>query len=189
MKILLDWLKDYVPAEVPVAKLTEDLALVGIPVEAVEETPNNAGTIIELEITTNRPDLLGYHGVAREVAALYSQPLKPIQPAPPEADESAATLAQVEIAEPDLCHRYVALVLRNIKVQPSPDWLRQRLEACGVASINNIVDVTNYVLLELGHPTHAFDLDLLGNRRIIVRRAQPGEKLTTLDGVERALGA
>ena len=187
MKILLDWLKDYVAMDVPVAKLTEDLALVGIPVEAVEEAPNNAGTIIELEITTNRPDLLGYHGVAREVAALYSQPLKSIQPAPPEAAESAAALAQVEIAEPDLCHRYVALVLRNIKVQPSPDWLRQRLEACGVASINNIVDVTNYVLLELGHPTHAFDLDLLGNRRIIVRRAQPGEKLTTLDGVERAL--
>ena len=130
MKILLEWLKDYVAMEVPVAKLTEDLALVGIPVEAVEEAPNNAGTLIELEITPNRPDLLGYHGVAREVAALYSQPLKPIQPAPPEADESAATLAQVEIPEPALCHRYVALVPRSIKATPPPAGSRPPPAAC-----------------------------------------------------------
>src|SRR3972149_2589883 len=103
------------------------------------------------------------------------------------AAEPASGAAAVEIAAPDLCHRYVALVLRNVKVQPAPDWLRKRLEACGIASINNIVDVTNYVLLELGHPPPAFDLDTLSDKKIIVRTAQPGEKLTTLDGVARAL--
>jgi phenylalanyl-tRNA synthetase beta chain len=131
--------------------------------------------------------LLSHYGVAREVAAFYSKPLRPIAPTPSEAAERADAVAKVEIADPELCHRYVALVFRNLKVQPSPGWLSQRLEACGVTSINNIVDVTNYVLLELGHPTHAFDLDTLADRRIIVRPARTGERLTTLDGVAREL--
>lgn len=191
MKILLEWLKDFADVSVPASKLAADLTLAGVSVETITaadpEASGGAGTLLDLEITPNRPDLLAHYGVAREVAALYSKPLKAVNPAPAEATAPASQAAQVEIAAPDLCHRYVALVLRNLKVGPSPDWLRQRLAACGIASINNIVDVTNYVLLELGHPTHAFDLDTLAEQHIIVRNAKAGEKLTTLDGVTRAL--
>ena len=93
----------------------------------------------------------------------------------------------MEIESPDLCGRYTARVMRGVKMQPSPDWLRQRLEAIGQNSINNVVDVTNYVMFELGQPMHAFDLDKLSERRIVVRRARPGEKIRTLDGAERTL--
>lgn len=203
MKILLDWLKEFV--DVPVRaepsfgpaqdkpsgsaqdRLRSDLTLCGISVEATAETA--AGPMVELELTPNRPDLLGHYGAAREVSVLYGKPLERISPRVREATEAASILAQVEIAEPDLCHRYVAMVFRGVHIKPAPDAIRKRLEACGVASINNVVDVTNYVLLELGHPTHAFDLDTLAERRIIVRRARPGEKLTTLDGVQRTLKA
>ncbi|MFQ5777229.1 MAG: phenylalanine--tRNA ligase subunit beta [Terriglobia bacterium] len=187
MKILLEWLKDYVDAGVPLEVLTRDLPLIGLSVDAVEQTENGVGTLVDFEITTNRPDLLSHYGVAREVAALYSKPLKPIDPAPAEVTDTASNAAKIEIADPELCHRYVGLVLRNVKVQPAPDWMRRRLEACGLQSINNIVDATNYVLLELGHPTHAFDLDTLADKHIIVRRARAGEKLRTLDGIERTL--
>jgi phenylalanyl-tRNA synthetase beta chain len=186
MKVLLEWLKDYVETGAADA-LARDLPLVGLNVEGMEAAPNGAGTLIDFEITANRADLLSHYGIAREIAARYAQPLKAIEPAPKEASETASQAAAVEIAAPDLCHRYVALIVRNAKVGPSPDWLRKRLEACGVASINNIVDATNYVLLELGHPTHAFDLDTLAEKKVIVRAAKPGETLTTLDGVARAL--
>jgi len=186
MKVLLEWLKDYVAAG-SAEELARDLPLVGLNVEGIEAAPNGAGTLVDFEITANRADLLSHYGIAREVSARTGKPLKAIEPAPKEASALASGAAQVEIAAPDLCHRYVALVFQNVRVQPSPDWLRRRLEACGLASINNIVDVTNYVLLELGHPTHAFDLDTLAEKKIIVRAPQAGEKLTTLDGVTRAL--
>ncbi len=186
MKVLLEWLKDYVEAGAAEA-LARDLPLIGLNIEGMEAAANGAGTLLDFEITANRADLLSHYGIAREIGARYARPLKSIAPAPQESAEPVSQAAAVEIAAPDLCHRYVALVVRNVKVQPSPDWLRRRLEACGIASINNIVDVTNYVLLELGHPTHAFDLDTLAEHKIIVRAAKPGEKLTTLDGVARAL--
>ncbi len=189
MKILYDWLKEYadVGAGVGVDRLVADLPLIGLSVDAVEQTENGAGTLLDLEITTNRPDLLSHYGVAREVAALYGKPPKPIEPRVKEASDAATGAARIEIADADLCHRYVGLVLRNVKVGPSPDWLVKRLVACDVASINNVVDVSNYVLLELGHPTHAFDLDTLAEKTIVVRRARGSEGLLTLDGVQRAL--
>ena len=101
--------------------------------------------------------------------------------------KQASAATRVEIDSPELCGRYTARVLRGVKIGPSPDWLRQRLEALGQTSINNVVDATNYVMLELGHPLHAFDLDLLNEQRIVVRRARPGEKIRTLDGIERTL--
>ncbi|HEV3195547.1 MAG TPA: phenylalanine--tRNA ligase subunit beta, partial [Candidatus Cybelea sp.] len=125
--------------------------------------------------------------IAREAAVLYGLPLKRVDPRPRESSEQAATVARVQIDAPELCGRYTARVLRGVKVGPSPDWLRRRLEALGQGSINNVVDATNYVMLELGHPMHAFDLDLLAEKRIVVRRARPGEKMRTLDGNERAL--
>jgi len=185
MKILYNWLKEFV--EVPFAprELAERLSLAGIAVEGVSET--SAGPLLDLDLTINRPDCLAHYGVAREVAALGRNELKSVSVALPEAGESAATVARVEVESPELCGRYTARILRGLKVQPSPDWLRKRLEALGQASINNVVDATNYVMLELGQPMHAYDLDLLAERRIIVRSARPGEKIRTLDSVERTL--
>jgi phenylalanyl-tRNA synthetase beta chain len=185
MKILYGWLKEFV--EVPFAprELAERLSLAGIAVEGVSET--SAGPLLDLDLTINRPDCLAHYGVAREVAALERNELKPVSVALPETGESAPSVARVEVESPELCGRYTARVLRGLKVQPSPDWLRKRLEALGQASINNVVDATNYVMLELGQPMHAYDLDLLAERRIIVRRARPGEKIRTLDDVERTV--
>jgi phenylalanyl-tRNA synthetase beta chain len=143
--------------------------------------------VLDAEVTANRPDCLGHLGIAREVAAIYRLPLKPLHPKLKESPEKAADATRVEIQAPDLCGRFTARVLRGVNVQPSPDWLRQGLEAIAEKSINNVVDVTNYVMFELGHPLHAFDFDKLHEHRIVVRRAKPGEKIRTLDGAERTL--
>ncbi len=185
MKILYDWLKEFTSVPFAPQELRERLSLAGIAVEGVSETP--AGPLLDLDLTINRPDCLGHYGVAREVAALGRNRLQPVSPKLAEASETAATATRVEIEAPDLCGRYTARVLRGVKVQPSPEWLRKGLEALGQASINNIVDATNYVMLELGHPMHAFDMDRRAERRIVVRRARAGEKMRTLDGVERTL--
>ena len=132
--------------------------------------------MLDAEITANRPDCLGHYGIAREVAAIYRLPVKPFEPKLKESAEKAADATRVEIEAPDLCGRYTARVMRGVKVQPSPDWLRQRLEAIGQNSINNVVDVTNYVMFELGQPLHAFDLDKLNERRIVVRTREAGRK-------------
>jgi phenylalanyl-tRNA synthetase beta chain len=154
-------------------------------VDSIAESP--AGPVLDAEVTANRPDCLGHLGIAREVAAIYRLPLKPLHPKTKESAEKVADATRVEIQAPDLCGRFTARVLRGVKVQPSPDWLRQGLEAIGEKSINNVVDVTNYVMFELGHPLHAFDFDKLQERRIVVRRAKPGEKIRTLDGAGRTL--
>ena len=185
MKILLDWLKEFVAADIRPEQVANDLTMTGTKVEAVTEEKGQ--TVFELDLTTNRPDCMSHYGVAREVATIYGVPLKPVAPVVRESAEPASSMARVEIADPDLCTRYVGLVIRGVKVQPSPDWLRKPLEALGLSSINNVVDATNYVLLELGHPLHAFDLDTLAERRIIVRRARAGEHLRTLDGADRTL--
>jgi len=185
MKILYDWLKEFVAVPFAPGELRERLSLAGIAVEGVSETP--AGPSLDLDLTINRPDCLGHYGVAREVAALGRSELPPLSVGLRESSDSAASVTDVEIASPDLCGRFTARVLRGVEVQPSPDWLRKRLEALGQASINNVVDATNYVMLELGHAMHAFDLDRLAERRIVVRRARAGEKIRTLDGVERTL--
>jgi len=185
MKVLYNWLKEFVDAKVPAADLRARLSLCGIAVDAVEESA--AGPVLDAEITANRPDCLGHLGIAREAAAIYRLPLKPVQPNLKEAAEKAAGATRVEIETPDLCGRFTARVLRGVKVQPSPDWLRQRLEAIDQKSINNVVDISNYVMFEVGHPLHAFDFDKLNEHRIVVRRARPGEKIRTLDGEERKL--
>jgi phenylalanyl-tRNA synthetase beta chain len=185
MKIVYNWLKEFVEATAPAADVRTRLSLAGIAIDSIEESA--AGPVLDAEITANRPDCLGHYGVAREVAAIYRLPVKALQPKLKESKEKAAEATRVEIEAPDLCGRYTARVLRGVKVQPSPDWLRQRIEAIGQNSINNVVDVTNYVMFELGQPMHAFDLDKLSERRMVVRRARPGEKIRTLDGVERSL--
>ena len=185
MKVVYNWLKEFVEVKASPEDLRTRLSLVGIAVDAIDATA--AGPVLDAEITANRPDCLGHLGIAREVAAIYRVPLKPLHPNLKEITEKAAGATQVEIEAPELCGRFTARVIRGVKVQPSTDWLRQRLEAIGEKSINNVVDVTNYVMFELGHPLHAFDFDKLAEHQLVVRRAQPGEKIKTLDGGEHKL--
>jgi len=148
-----------------------------------------ADTVLELEITWNRPDCLCVIGVARELAALYGKPLKMPVFTVEEGRQAVAELVSVQIEDPEGCPRYTARVLTEVKIGPSPDWMQRRLKMCGVRPISNVVDVTNYVMLECGHPLHAFDYALLKDRQIIVRRARAGETMATLDGIERRLDA
>jgi phenylalanyl-tRNA synthetase beta chain len=185
MKVLYNWLKEFVNLTAAPEELRTRLSLSGTAVEALEQTA--AGPLLDAELTSNRADCLGHYGIAREAAVLYGLPLKRVDPRPRESSEQTSAATRVQIDSPELCGRYTARVLRGVKVGPSPDWLRQRLEALGQASINNVVDATNYAMLELGHPLHAFDMDLLAEKRIVVRRARAGEKMRTLDGIERAL--
>jgi phenylalanyl-tRNA synthetase beta chain len=185
MKALYDWIEEFVDVKAPAEELRERLSMAGIAVDAVEESP--AGPVLDADLTTNRPDCLSHYGLAREVATLFRTRLKHIAVSLAEARAKTADAVSVEIASPELCGRYTARVVRGVNVAPSPDWLRRRLEALGQASINNVVDATNYVMLELGQPLHAFDFDKLAEGRIVVRRARPGETIRTLDGVVRKL--
>lgn len=150
-----------------------------------------ADTVLELEVTPNRPDCLSMAGVAREVAAVTGETARMPLSAPEEAGEPAAATVSVEIADPALCPRYTARLIRGVKVGPSPDWLAERVAASGARPISNVVDITNLVMFELGQPLHAFDASTIaevgGTRAITVRLALPGERLTTLDGQDREL--
>lgn len=142
---------------------------------------------VEFEITPNRPDCLSVIGLARETHATFDRPLKTKAPSFKGMGGSASDDLNVEIVNKDLCSRYMAAVVKNVKIQPSPLWMRERLRACGVRPINNLVDITNYVMLEYGHPMHAFDIRFIDGGSIKIRSAKEGEKITTLDGIERSL--
>ena len=185
MKVVYNWLKDFIDVAATPQELASRLALSGTNIGGVENGPH--GAVIEAEVSSNRPDCLGHYGIAREVAAIYKLPLKHVSPKPSESSAKSADAVRVEIQSPELCGRFTARVIRNVKIQPSPKWLKDRLEASGVASISNVVDISNYVMLELGHPLHTFDYDKVRDHRIVVRRAKPGEKMRTLDGIERQL--
>ena len=145
--------------------------------------------VVEFEITSNRPDCYSILGIAREVSATFDIPLTYDEPVLKETvgGSVAEEMIAVEILNPELCPRYVARVVQNVTIAPSPQWMRHRLTAAGIRPINNIVDITNYVMLELGQPMHAFDIDYVAERKIIVRNAKSGERFTTLDGTEREL--
>ncbi len=185
VKISVEWLKEFVALPSQVAKLVLDLRSVGLGVEAVET--ESGEPVLDVEVTTNRPDCLNHYGVAREVATLFRADLKALDIKVRESAEPAAKHAAVEIEEPELCRRYCGRVLRGIRIGPSPAWMVKRLAAACVRSINNVTDVTNYVLMELGHPLHAFDLDKLHRKKIVVRRGHQGESFPTLDGIDRKL--
>ena len=184
MKVAYNWLKEFVAVTTSPEEIASRLALSGTNIAGIENGAH--GAVIDAEVTSNRPDCLGMLGVAREVAAIYRLPLKFTAPVLAEnATSKASDAVSVRIEAPELCGRFTARVIRGVKIQPPPAWLKDRLEAAGVASINNVVDVTNLVMLELGHPLHAFDYDLVRNHSLVVRRAKNGEKMRTLDGVER----
>jgi phenylalanyl-tRNA synthetase beta chain len=187
MKLLYNMLKEFVDVTDAPDALRSRLSLSGLSVDSIEETA--AGPLLDAEVTINRPDCMGHYGVAREIATAYRLPLKKIEPKFNEVKDAASSAARVTIQVPELCGRFTARVMRGVKVQPSPAWLRDRLVAMGQTSINNVVDATNYVMLELGQPMHAYDYDKLGGHEIIVRRAAAKEKLKTLDGIERTLTA
>jgi phenylalanyl-tRNA synthetase beta chain len=188
MKVSYNWLKEFVAITASPEEIASRLALSGTNIASLENGPH--GPVIDAEITSNRPDCLGMLGIAREVAAIYRLPLKQNAPKPAEsASAKASDAVSVKIDVPELCGRFTARVIRGVKVQPSPKWLKDRLEAVGTASISNVVDISNYVMLELGHPLHTFDYDLVRHHGIVVRRAKAGEKIKTLDGMDRTLDA
>lgn len=153
----------------------------------IQEAIGLDDTITEFEITSNRPDCLSIIGLAREAAATYKLPMNKHVPVVKTSGGDVNELLSVRIDNPERCYRYCGAVVKNVRVKPSPRWMRERLRACGVRAINNIVDITNYVMLEYGQPMHAFDLRFLKDSSVIVRTAKNGEKITTLDGVEREL--
>src|SRR5215831_13285013 len=185
MKVVYDWLKDFVEVTAPPQELASRLALSGTNIASVENGPH--GAVIDAEVGSNRPDCLGHYGIAREVAAIYKLPLKHVSSKLAESPAKASDAVKVEIQAPELCGRFTARVIRNVKIQPSPKWLRDRLEASGVASISNVVDISNYVMLELGHALHTFAYDKVRYHKIVVRHARLNEKIRTLDGIERQL--
>jgi phenylalanyl-tRNA synthetase beta chain len=185
MKVIYNWLKEFIDVTAPPSDVASRLALSGTNIGSVENGPH--GAVIDAEVGSNRPDCLAHYGIARELGAVYKLPLKPISSKPAEGTAKASDAVKVEIQSPELCGRFTARVIRGVKIQPSPKWLKDRLEASGVASISNAVDVSNYVMLELGHPLHTYDYDKVRDHRIGVRRARAGEKIRTLDGLERTL--
>jgi phenylalanyl-tRNA synthetase beta chain len=185
MKVSFNWLKEFVEIPTEPAQLKADLTMAGSNVESLAEAGGD--WVLDVEVTTNRPDCLSHYGMAREVATYYRKALKRLEIFVKESGIRSCEEISIQIADPDLCARYCARVIQNVKVKPSPDWLVRRLEAVGQRPINNVADITNYVLMELGHPLHAFDLARIKERKIIVRRALPGELLRTLEGTDRVL--
>ncbi|MCE5185531.1 MAG: phenylalanine--tRNA ligase subunit beta [Planctomycetaceae bacterium] len=182
MKISMDWLRDYVETALTPQQIGDILCHLGFPIEAIETIA--ADTMINVEVTSNRGDCLSHIGIARELAAVDGKPVKIPPIALRQTEPGSCTLIQVQIQEPALCNRYTARVIRNVKVGPSPDWMVKRLQTAGLRSINNVVDATNYVMLETGQPTHAFDYDKIGGGKIIVRPAVKGERLISIDGTK-----
>jgi phenylalanyl-tRNA synthetase beta chain len=187
MIISTTWLADYLQLPASADALAERLLLAGLNHESTR--PVGADTAVELEVTSNRPDCLGHIGVAREAALLFDRPLHLPDPRPLESATPAGAGLAVEIQAGDICPCYTARLLRGVRIGPSPRWLVERLQTVGVASVNNVVDVTNYVMLETGQPLHAFDLAKIRGRRIVVRRAGDGEPFTAINHKTYALDA
>lgn len=191
MKLSPQWIRDFVDVRADDSRLAEDLTSLGIAVEG--SSGEGANTVFEMEIGTNRPDAMNHYGVAREAAAFYGTKLKPLGiPALAGAESPAATSGtpfQIDIEDAGGCARYTAQMIRSVKITNSPESIAKRLALVDQRPINNAADASNYTLWEMGHPTHAFDLDLLQGGKIVVRRARDGETLKTLDGVDRKLSS
>ena len=185
MLISYNWLRDLTDTRLTPSELRERLTMVGLAIDAVETQESDS--VLDVEVPSNRPDCLSHVGIAREVAVIEAGQVHLPAGKPPKTEGRAESFTAVEIKDSDLCPRYAARLVRGVKIAPSPAWLTQRLAAIGQRPINNVADITNYVLHELGQPLHAFDFQKLAGHKIIVRRAKPGEKLKTLDGVVRVL--
>lgn len=199
MRVPVEWLSEYVNIDGTVEDLADQLTMAGLEVEGISTVDSEElvrsdgvaddadGRVMLTKVTPNRGDWLSLVGVAREVAALTRSSIKMPEPKADGVPPSSSSEIKITIEAPDLCDRYVGIVVRNVTVKESPGWMKNRLIRAGMRPINNIVDITNYVMLEFGQPLHAFDYGFLAGKEIKVRRAMPDEKLTTLDGVERVL--
>src|SRR5712692_4000024 len=185
MFISYNWLRELTNTMLVPQDLRERLTNVGLAVDAVEARGDDF--VLDVEVASNRPDCLSHLGVARELAVIEKSQVSSLKSQVSKPEGKTADFASVEIRDPDLCPRYAARIVRGVKIAPSPEWLTKRLETIGQRPINNVADITNYVLHELGQPLHAFDLAKLTENRIVVRRAEKDETITTLDGVERNL--
>ena len=182
MKISLNWLSDYIKIDHPAEQIAEILSDLGLPCEGIEKLDDD--TIIDVEVTSNRGDCLGYIGIARELAAATGAELMLPKIELDESEKGVTELAGVQIDEPDLCGRYTARIIEGVKVGPSPEWMKKRLEAIGLRSVSNVVDATNYAMMETGQPPHAFDYDKIAQGKIIVRKARAGERIVSIDGTQ-----
>lgn len=183
MRVSFEWLKEFVNVTASLEEVAARLTMAGLEIEGTENV--NGDTVFEVNVTPNRPDCLSMLGVAREVAAAFETPLK--IPDTKISNEIPGSDVTVDILDQDLCMRYAGRVIKGVTVGESPTWIRDRLEKYGIRSLNSIVDITNYVLVELGHPLHAFDADKLHGGRIRVARAGRNRTILTLDGIERKL--
>jgi len=180
MKISLNWLNDYIQTGLNAEQIAKILSDLGFPCEGIEYLHDDA--VIDVEVTSNRGDCLSYIGIARELAVATGKELNVPSVELAESQRLADEFASVKIIEPDLCGRYIARIIHGVKVGPSPDWMVKRLEAVGMRSVSNVVDATNYAMLETGQPPHAFDYDKIAGGKIIVRKALPGEQIVSIDG-------
>ena len=186
MKVTYRWLKDFINLKTPPQELAEQLTRAGLEVVALEKVEGDF--VLEIEITSNRPDWLSVLGVAREVSALTGLKLKTANFQEPKIKTKELWPIKISVSNKQDCPFYSARIISDLSVGPSPEWLKKRLEFLGCRSVNNIVDITNYVLFELGQPLHAFDLDKLSQKEIRVRRANADEKIITIDDQTRLLG-
>lgn len=186
MRAPISWLKDWVEIDLSVEELAEKLLLSGTKVETIEN--GNGESVLVLEITSNRPDCLSLYGIAREIAALTNKPLKHLEFPLPKLGNTHKNL-KITVSDPKLCPIYTSLIIDNVSIKPSPDWMAKRLASVGVRPINNIVDISNYVMFEYGIPMHTFDYDQLLGHEVTIRGSREGERVTPLDGQERILQA
>lgn len=187
MRVSLDWLNDFITVKGDVNKVQHSLTMIGLEVTSILDIEDDK--VMDIEVTPNRPDCLSILGIARELAAALNKPLKiPLSISKNIMKKGrGGGSVKIEVSNKKDCSRYIGCILKNVKLSPSPGWLVSRLNAMGVRSINNIVDITNYTLFETGQPLHAFDFDKLEGKKIIVRRAKNGEDIVTIDGVKREL--
>lgn len=181
MKVSLAWLREYVDAPATPEELAKLLVMAGVGIESIE------GDVLDLEITANRADLLSMLGVARETGVNLRKPFRTPENGYVESGGELRTSYAVEVAAPELCSRYTLRAVEGVRIGPSPSWLSQRLEAAGIRPVNNVVDITNYVLLECGQPLHAFDARKVAGRKIVVRQPNEEEKIVAIDGREYRL--
>jgi len=187
MRVSLDWLKDFINIKEKKDKVQHVLTMTGLEVTSFLDIEEDC--VMDIEITPNRPDCLSVLGIARELAAAMDRPLKipaSIKKYYMKKGPGRGS-AKIEVVDKKACPRYVGCIIKNVKLGPSPKWLVERLNSMGTRSVNNIVDITNYVLFETGQPLHAFDLDKLKGKKIMVRKAKKGETIVTIDGVKREL--
>src|SRR5258708_21762454 len=185
MLISYNWLRELTGKKLGPQEVRERLTNVGLAIDAIEERGDEF--VLEVEVPSNGGDCLSHVGIARELSVIEKSKVRGPKPKVQNTEGKTTELTAVEIFDPDLCPRYAARIVRGVKIGPSPDWLVKKLEAIGQRPINNVADITNYVLHELGQPLHAFDLAKLTEHRIVVRRAAKNEVIKTLDGVERKL--